>query len=66
MTGMLCEQGAMIGRFTVRRLMGELGVMGKQAGSHAYKRTTARRIDMSNRLNRQFDVGYTEPVLGWP
>jgi putative transposase len=46
--------------------MGELGVMGKQAGSHAYKRTTARRIDMSNRLNRQFDVGYTEPVLGWP
>jgi hypothetical protein len=28
----------------------------KQPGSHAYKRATAKRLDIPNRLNREFDV----------
>lgn len=54
--GMLREQGAMIGRFKVSRLMDELGLICKQPGNHAYKRATAERIDIPNALNRQFDV----------
>jgi putative transposase len=54
--GMMREEGAVIGRFKVSRLMEELGLICKQPGSHAYKRATVERIDIPNRLNRQFDV----------
>lgn len=60
--GMLREQGAMIGRFKVSRLMDELGLICKQPGSHAYKRATVERIDIPNVLNREFDVGASNRV----
>jgi len=54
--GMMREQGIAIGRFKVSRLMAELGLICKQPGSHAYKRATIERVDIPNRLNRQFVV----------
>lgn len=54
--GMMREQGIAIGRFKVSRLMVELGLICKQPGSHTYKRATAGRVDIPNRLNRQFVV----------
>ncbi len=36
--------------------MRELGLISKQPGSHAYKKTTIERLDISNILNREFDV----------
>ncbi len=38
--GMLREDGVENGRFRVRRLMRELGLVSKQPGSHAYKQAT--------------------------
>lgn len=52
--GMLREDGVSIGRFRVRRLMRELGLVSKQPGSHAYKQATVERPDIPNRLNRAF------------
>ncbi|MEF0262700.1 IS3 family transposase [Pseudomonas aeruginosa] len=52
--GMLREEGVTIGRFRVRRLMRELGLVSKQPGSHAYKQATVERPDIPNRLNRKF------------
>ncbi len=60
--GMMREQGAMIGRFKVGRLMDELGLICKQPGSHAYKRATVERIDIPNVLNREFDVARPNQV----
>jgi len=54
--GMMREQGTVIGRFKVSRLMEELGLICKQPGGHAYKQATVERIDIPNRLNRQFAV----------
>lgn len=54
--GMMREQGTVIGRFKVSRLMEELGLICKQPGGHAYKQATVERIDIPNRLNRQFVV----------
>ncbi len=42
--GMLREEGVTIGRFRVRRLMRELGLVSKQPGSHAYKSQYASRL----------------------
>ena len=53
---MLNEQGTEIGRFKVRRLMAEIGLICKQPGPHAYKRATVERLDIPNVLDRQFDV----------
>ena len=52
--GMLREDGVSIGRFRVRRLMRELGLVNKQPGSHAYNQATVERPDIPNRLNREF------------
>lgn len=54
--GMLREDGVTIGRFRVRRLMRELGLVSQQPGSHAYKQATVERPDIPNRLNREFTV----------
>ncbi|MEQ0882228.1 IS3 family transposase [Pseudomonas aeruginosa] len=54
--GMLREDGVEIGRFRVRRLMRDLGLVSKQPGSHAYKQATVERPDIPNRLNREFAV----------
>ncbi|MDI2146765.1 IS3 family transposase, partial [Pseudomonas aeruginosa] len=47
------EEGVTIGRFRVRRLMRELGLVSKQPGSHAYKQAMVERPDIPNRLNRE-------------
>ncbi|MEI0986843.1 IS3 family transposase [Pseudomonas aeruginosa] len=54
--GILREEGVTIGRYRVRRLMRELGLVSKQPGSHAYKQATVERPDIPNRLNREFAV----------
>ncbi|MCQ4279582.1 IS3 family transposase [Pseudomonas stutzeri] len=61
--GMLREEGVEIGRFRVRRLMRELGLVSKQPGSHAYKQATVERPDIPNRLNREFAV--QRPNQAW-
>ncbi|MOA04818.1 Integrase core domain protein [compost metagenome] len=54
--GMMREDGVVIGRFQVRSLMRELGLVSKQPGSHAYKQATVERPDIPNLLNREFNV----------
>jgi putative transposase len=53
---MLKAKGVTIGRFKVRRLMGESGLVCKQPGPHAYKNATVERPDIPNHLARQFTV----------
>ncbi len=53
---MLREDGVTIGRFRVRRLMRELGLVSKQPGSRAYTQATVERPDIPNRLNLEFTV----------
>lgn len=53
---MLNEDGIEIGRYKVRRLMAEIGLICKQPGPHAYKQATVERPDIPNILDRQFDV----------
>ena len=48
------ESGVMIGRFQVRSLMRELGLVSKQPGSHAYRSATVERPYIPNLLNREF------------
>lgn len=43
---LLNDQGVGIGRFKVRRLMSEQGLVCKQPGPHAYKRATVERLDI--------------------
>lgn len=62
-TSMLNDEGIEIGRFKVRRLMSELGLICKQPGPHAYKQTTVERPDIPNRLNREFSV--SRPDQAW-
>ncbi|EPB7240946.1 IS3 family transposase [Pseudomonas aeruginosa] len=60
--GMLREEGVTIGRFRVRRLMRELGLVSKQPGSHAYKQATVERPDIPNQLNREFATEHPNQV----
>ncbi|WP_121382387.1 IS3 family transposase [Pseudomonas aeruginosa] len=60
--GMLREEGVTIGRFRVRRVMRELGLVSKQPGSHAYKQATVERPDIPNRLNREFATEHPNQV----
>ncbi|WP_321838417.1 IS3 family transposase [Pseudomonas kulmbachensis] len=60
---MMQEDGEQIGRFKVRGLMRELGLISKQPDSHAYKKATVERPDIPNTLNREFDV--PEPNKVW-
>ncbi|MGS0896643.1 IS3 family transposase [Burkholderia stagnalis] len=60
--GMMREEGTVIGRFKVSRLMEELGLICKQPGRHAYKQAMVERIDIPNHLNREFEVGTPNQV----
>ena len=62
-TIMLNDEGVLIGRSKVRRLMSELGLICKQPGPHAYKQATVERPDIPNRLNREFSV--SRPDQAW-
>ena len=53
---MLKAEGTEIGRFKVRSIMREAGLVSKQPGPHPYKRATVERVDIPNRLDREFDV----------
>lgn len=59
----LTAEGIHIGRYLVRSLMKESGLVCKQPGPHKYKRATVEHIDIPNRLNRQFNV--TQPDKVW-
>jgi putative transposase len=61
-TSMLHEEGIVVGRFKVRRLMNELGLICKQPGPHAYKQAAVERPDIPNRLNREFSVSHPDQV----
>lgn len=54
LVSMLREQGEQIGRYRVRSLMRELGLICKQPGAHVYKTATTERPDIPNRLARDF------------
>jgi putative transposase len=60
---MLQAEGTIIGRYKVRSLMREAGLISKQPGSHRYKKATVERVDIPNSLNREFDV--PEPDEVW-
>ncbi len=60
--GMLREEGVTIGRYRVRRLMRELGLVSKQPGSHAYRQAMVERPDIPNRLNREFATEHPNQV----
>lgn len=59
---MLQEGGIEIGRFKVRHLMRELGLVSKQPSAPAYKQAKVERPDIPNRLNRGFTVGAPNQV----
>jgi len=61
--GMMREDGVVFGRFQVRSLMRELGLVSKQPGSHAYKQATVERPDIPYLLNREFSV--ERPNQAW-
>lgn len=60
--GLMNEEGFEIGRFKVRRLMKELGLVSKQPGPHKYKKATVEHVDIPNKLNREFDVSAPDKV----
>ncbi len=53
---MLRAEGFQIGRFLVRRLMKEVGLVCKQPGNHRYRQATIERPDIPNQLVRSFQV----------
>ncbi len=53
---MMRELGYQIGRFKVRNLMKEAGLVSKQPGAHRYKVARSERPDIPNLLAREFDV----------
>ncbi len=55
---MMQELGHQVGRFKVRRLMKDAGLVSKQPGSHAYKVARAERPDIPNLLARKFAGRY--------
>lgn len=56
------EDGYRIGRFKVRSLMRDLGLLSKQPARHAYT-ATVERLDIPNHLNREFAV--QAPKQAW-
>ena len=53
---MMRELGHQIGRFKVRSLMKEAGLVSKQPGAHRYKAAQSERPDIPNLLAREFDA----------
>jgi len=60
--GMLKDNGIEAGRFKVRGLMRELGLISKQPGSHSYRSATIERPDIPNTLNCAFDLAACNQV----
>ncbi len=53
---MMRELGYQIGRFKVRNLMKEAGLVSKQPGAYRYQVARSERPDIPNLLAREFDV----------
>lgn len=53
---MMQARGHLVGRFKVRRLMKEAGLVSKQPGAHRYQVARSERPDIPNLLAREFDV----------
>ncbi|MGL6572977.1 IS3 family transposase [Aeromonas hydrophila] len=53
---MMRALGHQVGRFKVRRLMKEAGLVSKQPGAHRYQVARSERPDIPNLLAREFDV----------
>ena len=53
---MMRELGHQIGRFKVRSLMKEAGLVSRQPGAHRYQVARSERPDIPNLLAREFDV----------
>jgi putative transposase len=53
---MLQARGTDIGRFKIRSLMREAGLICKQPGPYKYKHATVERVDIPNTLSLEFDV----------
>ncbi|QPB84569.1 IS3 family transposase [Pseudoalteromonas rubra] len=59
---MLADSGIKAGLFKIRRVMKDMQLICKQPGSHSYKKATVERLDIPNRLNREFDVSSPNQV----
>lgn len=59
---LLHEEGMRIGRFKVRTLMSEMGLVSKQPGLSPYKRAAVERPDIPNVLDRAFDASAPNQV----
>jgi putative transposase len=53
---MMRQEGTEIGRFKVRRLMQQSGLVSKQPGSHRYLHASIERADIPNHLNQEFEA----------
>ena len=53
---LLASEGIEVGRYLIRRLMKESGLICKQPRPHKYKKATVEHVHIPNRLNRKFDV----------
>lgn len=58
----LADEGVNAGRYLIRRLMKESGLICKQPGPHKYKRASVEHVEIPNRLNRQFEVAAPNKV----
>lgn len=58
----LAGEGIDAGRYLIRRLMRESGLICKQPGPHKYKRVSVEHVEIPNRLNRQFEVAAPNKV----
>nr|WP_321460891.1 IS3 family transposase [uncultured Vibrio sp.] len=56
LVSMLRSENIDIGRFKVRKIMQEAGLMSKQPGSHRYKQAKSERLEIPNLLKREFSV----------
>jgi len=57
------ELGHNIGRYKIRRLMAEAGLVSKQRGGHKYRTAQVERLEIPNHLDRNFNV--TKPNQVW-
>ncbi|TCQ82996.1 putative transposase [Pseudomonas sp. JUb52] len=62
LTHQLREEGIVIGRFKVRALMSEMGLVSKQPGAPVCRRKTEERPDIPNRLERTFETSSPNQV----
>ena len=58
----LADEDIDAGRYLIRRLMKESGLICKLPGPHKYKRASVEHVEIPDRLNRQFKVAAPNKV----